>query len=75
MNPKRRFLPERAIDKDFAISWARMYGKGRVFYSGLGNNPDIFWNPPLLQHFLAGIQFALGDLKANAQPSVKGKAR
>ncbi len=75
MNPKRRFLPERAIDKDFGISWVRMYGKGRVFYSGLGHNPDIFWNPALLQHFLAGIQFALGDLKANTQPSVKGKAR
>lgn len=75
MGPKRRFLPERAIDKDFGISWARMYGKGRVFYSGLGHNPDIFWSPALLRHFLAGIQFALGDLKADAQPSVKGKAR
>ncbi len=75
LDPKRRLLPERAIDKDFAISWVRMYGQGRVFYSGLGHNPDIFWNAPLLEHFLAGIQFALGDLKADAQPSVKGRAR
>ncbi len=72
LDPKRRLLPERAIDMDFPISWARMYGQGRVFFSGLGHNPDTFWNPALLEHFLAGIQFALGDLKADAQPSVKG---
>jgi hypothetical protein len=75
LDPKRRFLPERAIDKDFAISWIRMYGKGRVFYCSLGDTAEIFWNPSLLRHFLAGIQFALGDLKADAQPSVKGRAR
>ena len=75
MDPKRSFLPERAIDKDFGISWARMYGKGRVFYCSLGDTADIFWNPLLLQHFLAGTQFALGDLKADAEPSVKAQAR
>ena len=40
-------------------------------HSGLGHNPDTFWNPALLEHFLAGIQFALGDLQADAEPSVK----
>ena len=69
MNPPRRFLPERLADKDFAISWVRAYGKGRVFYSSLGHNPHIFWNAPILQHFLAGIQFCLGDLQADATPS------
>jgi type 1 glutamine amidotransferase len=64
LDPQRRLLPERAIDKDFPISWVRMYGRGRVFYSGLGHNSDTFWNPALLEHFLAGIQFALGDLTA-----------
>jgi type 1 glutamine amidotransferase len=69
MSPSRRFLPERAADKDFAISWVRRYGEGRVFYSSLGHNPHIFWNPAVLEHFLAGIQFALGDLEADAKPS------
>lgn len=68
MNPSRRFLPERFADRDFAISWVKNYGKGRVFYSSLGHNPHIFWNRPVLEHFLAGIQFALGDLKAKTTP-------
>ena len=69
MDPLRRFLPERFADKDFAISWIRNYGKGRVFYSSLGHNPHIYWNSSVLHHFLAGLQFALGDLTADARPS------
>jgi len=69
MAPSRHFLPERFKDKDFAISWIRQHGEGRVFYSSLGHNPHIFWNRPVLEHFLAGIQFALGDLDADAEPS------
>lgn len=67
----RYILPERRQDHDFAISWVRSYGAGRVFYCSLGHNPHIFWNPPILQHYLAGIQFALGDLPAETTPSSK----
>jgi type 1 glutamine amidotransferase len=56
-------------DGDFAISWVRPYGKGRVFYCSLGHREDIFWNPTVLRHYLAGIQYAFGDLKADAAPS------
>lgn len=69
MSPERRILPERRADKDLAISWVRSYGSGRVFYSSLGHNKEIFWNVPVLKHFLAGIQFALGDLEACTTPS------
>jgi uncharacterized protein len=72
MDPARRFLPERWADRDFAISWIRQYGQGRVFYSSLGHNAHIFWNAPVLEHFLAGIQFALGDLTADAS-SIQAK--
>jgi type 1 glutamine amidotransferase len=71
MAPNRRILPVRAEDKDFPMSWIRGYGEGRVFYSGLGHGPQIFWNAALLGHFLAGIQYALGDLPADDGPSVK----
>lgn len=75
MDPKRRFVKARAEDKDFAMSWIREYGNGRVFYTSFGHNPDIFWNPPLLEHFMSAIQYTLGDLKADATPSAKLAAR
>ena len=50
-------------DNDNAISWVKMHGKGRVFYCSLGHRGEIFWNPVVLKHYLAGIQWACGDLK------------
>ncbi len=47
---------------DYPISWVRDFGKGRVFYSSLGHNDAIFWNEKILTFYLAGLQFALGDL-------------
>ena len=57
------------------MSWIKTYHKGRVFYTVFGANPPSFWNPELLQHYLAGIQYALGDLKADATPSAKLAAK
>ena len=56
-------------DNDYAISWIRNYGQGRVFYLSLGHNPTIFMTPAFFEHVLAGIQFVLGDLAADATPS------
>ena len=47
---------------DYPIAWVREYGDGRVFYSSLGHNDAIFWNEKILTFYLAGLQFALGDL-------------
>jgi len=55
-------------DHDTGISWVKSYGQGRVFYGSLGHNHPICWTPPILSHYLAGIQFALGDLKADTAP-------
>ncbi len=69
MDPKRHFLRERWEDRDFPVSWIKRYGRGRVFYTALGHNPEIFSDKGLLSHFLAGIQYALGDLEADDCPS------
>jgi type 1 glutamine amidotransferase len=58
-------------DKDFAITWVKSYGKGRVFYCALGHEHDLFWNPIVLQHYLDGIQFALGDLPGDMTTSAQ----
>jgi type 1 glutamine amidotransferase len=48
-------------DGDFGVSWIRKEGKGRVFYCAMGHNHHIFYDSRILQHYLAGIQYALGD--------------
>jgi len=58
-------------DGDYGLSWIRREGKGRVFYEAHGHNEKIYAMAPMLQHVLAGIQYALGDLKADDSPSVK----
>ncbi|MDH7599564.1 MAG: ThuA domain-containing protein [Sedimentisphaerales bacterium] len=55
-------------DLDTGISWVRSFGRGRVFYCSLGHNHHICWDPNTLLHYLAGIQFALGDLNVDTRP-------
>ena len=57
-------------DKDIAISWVKSVGKGRLFYCSLGHNNHITWNPAVLLHDLAGIQFALGDYPVDTTTSL-----
>jgi hypothetical protein len=43
-----------------------------VFYEGHGHNEKVFYTmTPMLEHLRAGIQYAIGDLKADDSPSVK----
>lgn len=58
-------------DGDFAISWIKRYGEGRVFYCALGHQKQVFWDPGVLGHFLDGLQFILGDLECDTTPSGK----
>jgi type 1 glutamine amidotransferase len=58
-------------DADYAISWIKTYGQGRVFYCSFGHEIRIFFDPRLLQLYQDGIQFMLGDLKADTTPSAK----
>lgn len=58
----------RATDRDLPISWVRSFGKGRVFYCSLGHNDEIYANPAIMQHYLDGIQFALGDYPVDTTP-------
>lgn len=68
---RRGRLSIRRDDDDFALSWVKSYGKGRVFYGALGHQHEIFWNPVMMQFYLDGIQFVLGDLEAESAPLVR----
>jgi len=55
-------------DGDFAMTWVKPYGQGRVFYNAWGHDHPLYWTPFVLQHWLDGIQFATGDLEAPMTP-------
>ena len=59
-------------DGDYALSWIKRDGKGRVFYMSHGHNEKVYAIAPLLEHLLYGMQYALGDLPADDSPSQKG---
>lgn len=73
-NPKvKDTLTVAPADVDVAVSWCRQIGKGRLFYTNLGHNDGTFWNPDVLRHMLDGIQYALGDLEADATPTSRAQ--
>jgi type 1 glutamine amidotransferase len=47
-------------DHDFAVAWAKMYGKGRVFYSTLGHTNESWSDPAVKTMYLEAIKWALG---------------
>lgn len=69
--PENARPPDKLVrgDNDFPIAWIRREGHGRVFYCSLGHNPEIYSTREILQHYLDGIQFAIGDLRADATPT------
>lgn len=55
--------------REVPVSWIRRAGEGRVFYTNFGHREDTYANPMIVKHMIDGIQFALGDLPADAAPS------
>ena len=55
------------------VSWIRDFGDGRLFYTNFGHRNETFWNTKINRHILDGIQFALGDLSADAAPTHHAK--
>jgi type 1 glutamine amidotransferase len=58
-------------DGDYALSYIQRVGSGRVFYEAHGHDEKIYYSRPFVAHMLAGIQYAIGDLKADDSPSEK----
>ena len=55
-------------DNDFAVTWAKQYGKGRVYYSTLGH-VDANWDDPRMQKmYLEAIKWAMGLVNADVTP-------
>lgn len=53
---------------DFPLAWAKMYGKGRVFYSALGHAAATWDDPDVYHMYYEAIKWALGLTDADITP-------
>lgn len=54
----------------FPATWARMNGKGRVFFTSMGHREDVWTNPIFQQVLLGGVAWAMGNVDADVTPNV-----
>jgi uncharacterized protein len=52
--------PKARQDRDFAITWSKLHGKGRVFYSSLGHTRESWQDPNVQTMYLEAIRWVLG---------------
>ena len=55
-------------NRDYPLAWAKMYGKGRVFYSSLGHASETWDNRDVRQMYFEAIKWALGMSDGDATP-------
>ena len=55
-------------DRDFAVAWAKMYGKGRVYYTTLGHVEENWDDPRFQQMIIGAIKWALRLVDADITP-------
>jgi len=55
-------------DGDFPLAWAKMYGKGRVFYSSFGHAAATWDNPDISRMYFEALKWSLGLTDADVTP-------
>jgi len=55
-------------DGDFPLAWAKMYGKGRVFYASFGHAAATWDNPDISRMYFEALKWSLGLTDADVTP-------
>ncbi len=55
-NPGKNLLRD---DNDYAISWSREEGKGKVFYTSFGHQDKVWKDERFQKHLIAGLKWAI----------------
>ncbi len=63
--------PKARADRDFALAWSKMYGKGRVFYSTLGHTRESWRDPQIQTMYLEAIRWVLGGSEGSTATHAK----
>jgi len=54
----------------YPATWARMHGKGRVFFTSMGHREDVWTNPVFQKILFGGIAWAVRNANARVQPNI-----
>jgi hypothetical protein len=55
-------------DGDYPVAWAKMYGKGRVFYAAIGHDTQAWDNPDISRMYYEAIKWSMGLTNAEVKP-------
>ncbi len=54
----------------FPATWARMHGKGRVFYTSMGHRADVWTNDIFQSILLGALRWTTGQVDADVSPNL-----
>jgi type 1 glutamine amidotransferase len=55
---------------NFPETWARMHGKGRVFYTSMGHREDVWENPTYQGLVIGALNWVTGKVETSIEPNV-----
>ncbi len=55
---------------NYPCTWARMHGKGRVFYTSMGHGEETWSNPFFQAIVRGGLAWAAGSVQAKLEPNL-----
>jgi type 1 glutamine amidotransferase len=58
----------------YPVTWARLHGDGKVFYTAMGDRAENWSNPFFLNLLAGGIHWAVGDARASISPNLQTAA-
>jgi uncharacterized protein len=59
------------VRRPYPSTWARMYGKGRVFVTAMGHREDVWMNWIFQKILVGGISWGLGQIDADITPNIE----
>ncbi len=55
---------------NYPETWARLQGKGRVFYTSMGHREDVWQNPKFQDLLLGALAWTTGQIDADVTPNI-----
>ena len=76
LDPSKLDLARKGVhrdDGDFAVAWARAYGKGRVLYNGMGHQREVWERPEIRKMWAEMVRWSMGLIPGDASPRPRAR--